>query len=771
MTIGLRQLGLALAALLLLAVPLYAQDDAPPAAEIVNDEGGPTVVEGLMDYTNLFFTSGVAQPIVILEDQAGFVNRDVNFEITAASQVLGSFTSDYYSPPVNYTINLPIEPRGTLVDVDNDGTEDTGVMVYTPAYWTNTFGDPFLEVRDGGRGWSTAYAGTNVNDDREYVGGKLLIYASEEGQGFPSNFGDDGLLFTEDDPIVTVPQGWTTVDLDSDPFTFDRSATATADLLEPTSIVLNDYSELSYTEAFDAAIELMRERYSFTEYKNVDWDALVEEFRPLVEEAETDNDPLAYARVLRDLTLEIPDGHVAIFGGAASEVQGDFIEPTAGGLGFNIAELDDGRIIVEFVLEESPADGSRIETGDEIIAFNGIPIQQFLEEEVKVFAGPFSTEHNLRIQQLRYAVRFPVEEMVDVTFINGSTGELSTVTLTAAEERATWSRTSILASAPEFVGPVEYELLPNGYALVAITTFSGNEVLTIQDWENFLTMVKEQGIPGIVVDMRFNGGGSPLLANQMAGYFYDEQTVIGYRAGYNEEIGEFEVDTDVPTYVYPAPETFRYDGEIAVIVGPSCASACETFSYAMSVLDNVGIVGTYPSAGLGGGVNDYLMPEGMRFRYTVNRGLNADEEIHIEGIGVVPDVRVPITEETLFAEGDLELEAAIDYLNEQLTTPFTDAGELAVGESDSGTLNAGERVRYTLVGPAEAVTVTVELADSEAPILLSVYTEDNEFIGSVPQNVIQNLPLLADVAGERLIVEIGTEEDDVTTDYTISLEG
>jgi C-terminal processing protease CtpA/Prc len=768
MTIRLRQL--VLVALLLLAVPLYAQD-APPAAEIANDEGGPTVIEGLMNYTNLFFTSGVAQPIVLLEDQGGFVTRDVNFEITAASQVLGGFTTDYYDPPVGYTINLPIEPRGTLVDVDNDGSEDAGVMVYTPAYWTNIFGDPFLEVRDGGKGWSTAYAGTNVNDDREIIGGMLVVYAPEEGQGFPSDFGEDGLLFTEDDPIVTIPAGWTTVDLDMAPFTFDRSATANIDLLEPTSIELDDFSDLSYTEAFDAAVELMRVEYSFTEYKNVDWDALVAEFRPRAEEAEANTDPLAYARVLRDLTLEIPDGHVAVFGGPATEIGRDFIEPTAGGLGFNIVELDDGRVIVEFVLEDSPADGARIETGDEIIAFNGIPIQQYLAEEVFVFAGPFSTEHNLRIQQLRYAVRFPVGEMVDVTFINGATGELSTVGLTAAEERATWSRTSILVGAPEFVGPVEYELLPSGYALVAITTFSGNEVLTIQDWENFLTLVNEQGIPGIVVDMRFNGGGSPLLANQMAGYFYDEQTVIGYRASFNEEIGEFEVDTETPTFVYPAPETFRYNGEIAVIVGPSCASACETFSYAASVLDNATVVGTYPSAGLGGGVNDYLMPEGMRFRYTVNRGLNADQEIHIEGIGVVPDVRVPLTEETVFAEGDLELEAAISALDAALTVPFTDAGELAVGESASGTLGAGERVRYTLVGPADAVTITVELADAEASILLSIYTEDGEFIGSVPQNVIESLPLLADVAGERLILEIGTESDEVTTDYTVSVEG
>jgi hypothetical protein len=35
-----------------------------------------------------------------------------------------------------------------LRDVDNDGETDAGVMVFAVAYWSNTFGDPYLEERD-----------------------------------------------------------------------------------------------------------------------------------------------------------------------------------------------------------------------------------------------------------------------------------------------------------------------------------------------------------------------------------------------------------------------------------------------------------------------------------------------------------------------------------------------------------------------------------------------------------------------------------------------
>ena len=44
-----------------------------PLAEITNDEGGPVSITGIVSYTNPFFTMGVAAPVIILEDQAGFV--------------------------------------------------------------------------------------------------------------------------------------------------------------------------------------------------------------------------------------------------------------------------------------------------------------------------------------------------------------------------------------------------------------------------------------------------------------------------------------------------------------------------------------------------------------------------------------------------------------------------------------------------------------------------------------------------------------------------
>ena len=99
-------------------------------------------------------------------------------------------------------------------------------MVYAIAYWNNVYGDPYLEQRDlYGGGWSTAYVSTHVSTAIETLyeidGGVLLVYAPDTGQGFPGGFGEDGLLFTEDDPIVAYRRAirWSTWMMTPSPLT------------------------------------------------------------------------------------------------------------------------------------------------------------------------------------------------------------------------------------------------------------------------------------------------------------------------------------------------------------------------------------------------------------------------------------------------------------------------------------------------------------------------------------------------------------------------
>ncbi len=692
---------------------------------------GPRTVTGSVTYTNTFFTEGVAQPEVILEDQGGFVTRDRKFLIPVESQVIGKITSDFYTSPFTYSLDLPAEPNGTLHDVDHDGNEETGVMVFAAAYWTNTWGDPYLERRDqGGGGWSTAYASTKISDDPnfylEVYGGKYLVYAPDDKQQFPSDYGDDKKLFTDDDPVMDLPAGWSVVDLDQSPFTIDRSDEATLDLYEPESAALDDFSKLSYTEAFDKMIEKFKNEYAFTEFKKIDWDAKAKELRPRFEEAEKKNDPHAYALALRDFIWSIPDTHVGFDQSLLNE---DFTRETEGGLGFAMRETDDGKIIANFILPGGPGEAAGMKWGAEIVSLDGKPTAQVVEATVP-WSSPFSNPISKRLQQLRYALRFPMDKgQVEVTFVNP--GESSkTAKLDVVNERTSFSFSSFRAGESPTELPVEFKILPSGFGYVKISSFFDNDVLSIQVWERAIKFFNDNQIPGVILDMRVNGGGSGWLADQMAAYFFNEEIVVGNTAKYRKATGEFYMDPGDEQRMIPPREELQYNGPVAVMVGPGCASACEFFSYNMTINDRATIVGYYPSEGAGGSVEQFLMPENITVQITIGRAVDAEGNIHLEGKGVVPDVKVPVTAETLKQEAngeDVVLQAAEKALGTPLGAGITpsDSPKIASASDAEAALTSGatflenkakEQYDATTFAKPGTVTYNVNLPKSDTLI-------------------------------------------------------
>ena len=755
-----------------------AQGDSetPPAAQIVNDEGGAVRISGSVTYSAPYFTLGVAQPLVILEDQAGFVDRNEHFLMPVASQTIGQITSDFFTSPFQYSLALPIEPQGSYRDVDNDDVEDEGVQVFAIAYWDNTFGDPFLEERDlYGGGWSTAYASTRISDDietdREIVGGVFLVYTTDDQQGFPSGFGEDDLLFTDDDPIVTLPQGYTIVNMDAEPFSFDRSRNPVVDLIEPEGIALVDYSDQSYSDAFNSLVDLLTKEYAFTEYKDIDWEAKRTEFLPLFEAATTDEDARAYQRALRDFGWSIPDGHVS--GAFVSE---DFQLAIAGGLGIAIRETDEGPVIVNFVGEGSPAETAGITLGTEIVAIDGVPIGDAIGNAV-AFSAPFSTEHFKRLQQMRYAVRFPIETEVELTWIDAE-GEEVTETMTVISEYDSFSFSSFARGTTGFEIPVEYKLLEadeygdNDYGYAKIDSFSDNSVLTIQLWERMIRTLKRYAVGGLIIDMRQNGGGSGFLADQMAAYFFQESHVLGNSAFYDEDRGEFYLDPDGEDRYYLPAEDLRYDGEVAIIVGPFCLSACEFFSYDMTIDDRATVVGHFPTGGLGGSIKSIKMPDDEYFTFTIGRAVDSDGEIHIEGKGVPPTVEVAITEEILLADEDEDvlLDAAIAHLDSLLAVETIDGGEISIGETITGTLASRSVVQYTLsLSAGDLISIFARSEDFDTFLALylngdsPIMTDDDSYDTDA---ALEELEVPSDL---QLVVEVSSALGDEVGTYTLEV--
>ncbi|MEZ4556002.1 MAG: hypothetical protein R2854_06045 [Caldilineaceae bacterium] len=86
-------------------------------------------------------------------------------------------------------------------------------------------------------------------------------------------------LFTDDDPIVTLPQGFTVANIADGMNTFDRSAVVGVTVADPLSR-LTDFSDQGIVESFNTLTDFLRERYVFNEFKGIDWDALHAKYLP-----------------------------------------------------------------------------------------------------------------------------------------------------------------------------------------------------------------------------------------------------------------------------------------------------------------------------------------------------------------------------------------------------------------------------------------------------------------------------------------------------------
>jgi len=624
---------------------------APVQAGSANPDE-PVAVIGTIPFTSPFFINTIAEPFVLLEDEAGFVLRDRDFPFALEGQVMGP-VEVVDEKTLHFELSLPAVPQGTFVDVDQDGQSDTGVQVFAVAYWSNTWDGPFLEKRDG-TGWSNAYTSTVTDPDRqdEIMGGLLVAWSPDADQSFPSDFGPDGELFTADDPVAPIAAGYNFVDLDQIPFRVFKQARLEIELKEGVSAV-HDFSGLGYTEAFQQMFDQASLEYPFTEEKQIDWPALYQEFAPRVASASDDAD---FYRAVRDFTFAIPDGHV---GGLFDNLV--FNQEQGGGFGLVLAQLSDNRVIVTRALPGLPGDNAGIEVGAEIVDWDGRPASQALADIVPYF-GPFSSPQALRQQQLAFLARTEPGARVQVTYRNPGASSDQTADLTAARELDSLFQALTFLQSSAIDLPIEARLLPDsGLGYVVIRTFSGDYSLMARLWEHLMSALKDDSVPGLIIDLRSNGGGSEGLALDFAGFFFDEEIVLSTTEYFNRRTGQFEPQ-GLPARIKPAPTLF--DGPLAVLVSPDCVSACEGFAYALHQGGRSIVVGHTPSAGAFGevGRGQYNLPGDFSLQFPTGRPLTSDGRVLIEGEGVVPDILVPVTEDSALGRSDAVLEAAVRAL-------------------------------------------------------------------------------------------------------------
>jgi len=668
-----RQASLSLALVALLLVSMLASPGLRPIARAQGPDGGVTTLTGTVTITNPDFTNTFSQRYMLLTDLIPLMSEepaagatpeaspaatpDPNAtptpmpDITLTGQVLGQITGDL-SAGASFRIDLPIAPQGTAYSFDPDHADAAGVQVYSVEFMANQQGDPFISPPEIGTFGYSSLKFSVANYD--IIGGRLVVWAPDDKQVFPTGLGKDGKLFTADDPIGPIAAGWSVVNLDTEPFSVERQQTVNIPIIEGDD-GFTDYSHKTYTEAFDALIKDLKAQYVYTDIKGIDFDALAAKYRPMIEKAEQDKDVNAFQAALYAFSLEFHDGHVS-----SSPPQAIY-DTIKGRLGMRLAETDEGDVIVISVTEGLPADKAGIKLGATIDTWNGKPVADAAKDE-RLIIGQ-SSEHAIKDEQYEFLTRGTLGDTVEVTFRNPD-GSEQKATLTFSEDidgRDVAANTKISAEGEDYSGlPIVAKMLPSGIGYIKINTFFADPILMTTAWDYALNNLISLGAVGLIVDVRDNGGGYATGSLYFAGSFTDTSYVVNEDMqldsdGNLVDAGTLQVD----------PSPVQWPNPVAILVDDSCASACEIFAGAMSLNPRVAIVGYTPTAGIEAGVAQWAMPDGTYFQASV-LGSYRSGKLFIEGTGIAPTVVVPATREDLLNPDDEVLSAAEDALWPQI---------------------------------------------------------------------------------------------------------
>ena len=197
------------------------------------------------------------------------------------------------------------------------------------------------------------------------------------------------------------------------------------------------------------------------------------------------------------------------------------------------------------------------------------------------------------------------------------------------------------------------EMLEDGIAYIQITTFGDK---TTPELLETLKDLMSQNPKGIILDLRYNGGGYLQTAVEVTSQFISDGVVLyeqygdGRRTTYEVEAGGLATDTNIP---------------MVVLINEGSASASEIVAGALQDSGRAKLVGV-TSFGKGS-VQNWIPLSGDNgaVRITIAKWLTPKENT-IHEIGLTPDVVVERTEEDFLANRDPQLDKATEVLLEMI---------------------------------------------------------------------------------------------------------
>lgn len=237
-----------------------------------------------------------------------------------------------------------------------------------------------------------------------------------------------------------------------------------------------------------------------------------------------------------------------------------------------------------------------------------------------------------------------------------------------------------------------------------------------------LEKLKAEGVDGIVMDLRFNGGGSLEEVVKMAGFFIETGPIVQAKSrGRDSRVFK---DSD--------PEIV-YDGPLAIMVDNYSASASEILAAAMQDYQRAVIVGSKSTYGKGSVQFfldlDRLYRDNADFKPLGNLKITFQKYYRINGgsvqlKGVVPDVILPNNYYYLDL-GEKDFEYALDW-TEIAPLSFNATGQFTTDHFASLAAKSKARVDGNPTFQSildNAARIKDQKDEREIPLNLSVYTD------------------------------------------------
>jgi len=201
---------------------------------------------------------------------------------------------------------------------------------------------------------------------------------------------------------------------------------------------------------------------------------------------------------------------------------------------------------------------------------------------------------------------------------------------------------------------IEYEMLENdiGYILI-----SGFEEPTPKQFKEAIEDLKKQGMKGLVLDLRDNGGGLLDAVVEMLDYILPKGMIVYTEDKYGNRDEYKGTDKDV------------LELPMTVLINGNSASAAEIFAAAMQDYKAATLVGT---TSFGKGIVQTILPltDGTAVKITISRYFTPNG-VCIHGEGVTPDIEVELKDElrqlvVIPKDQDNQLAVAISLLLDEL---------------------------------------------------------------------------------------------------------